>query len=75
MAPKRMKSAICATKGIPSMLAKLSLESFTQDVLCAGTSVPGDPEVVPGVLTKGHTGSVGDAKRARVSSVMMCLPR
>lgn len=70
-----VKAAICSTEGMPAMLAKLSLESFTQDVLRVGTSMPNDPEVVPQVEKKDWVGSMGDIKRARLSSVMMCVRR
>ena len=67
--------AICARGTLPPMISKLSLDGFTTDVLCAGQSVPGDPNHVPVVQTKSFTGASGDPKRARVNNVMMCLPR
>ena len=70
-----VKATLCALDGMPTLLAKLSLDSFTQDVLRAGMAVPGDADPIPPVLSKGNVGVAGDGKRARVSSVMLCLPR
>jgi len=67
--------AVCARGTMPPMIAKLSLEGFTNDVLCAGVRLPGDGLAVPAVQTKAFTGANGDPKRARVNNVMMCLPR
>ena len=70
-----VKATLCALDGMPTLLSKLSLDSFTQDVLRAGSAVPGDADPIPPVLSKGNVGVAGDGKRSRVSSVMLCLPR
>lgn len=69
-----VQKVVCAQPNMLPMLAKLSLESFTTDLLQAGRSVIGDPEHVP-TIRRGYIGATGEAKRQRVNSVMLCLPK
>ena len=73
-AAAEVQRLVCAQPGSLPMLAKLSLESFGTDLLQAGQAVIGDPGQVPAVQ-RGYVGAQGDAKRARVASMMMCLPK
>ena len=66
---------VTAHPSLPSWLKALPSNAFATDLLQAGQSVIGDPEHVPAIQPKSYVGATGDAKRARVSNVMMCLAK